>query len=71
MFAELPSTAHGNTYWLAAVLFIATFTAIVSEKVNKTKAALFGGAMTIALGVLSQAEAFHSPHYGIDHGVGA
>lgn len=69
MFAELPSTAHGSTYWLAAVLFVATFTAIVSEKIHKTKAALFGGAATIALGVLSQEEAFHSPHYGIDHGV--
>ncbi|MEZ6038398.1 MAG: ArsB/NhaD family transporter [Planctomycetota bacterium] len=60
---------HGATYWLAASLFLLTFAAIVSEKVHKTKAALFGGALTVALGVLSQEEAFHSPHFGIDHGV--
>ncbi|MBX3464752.1 MAG: ArsB/NhaD family transporter [Planctomycetes bacterium] len=63
------TASHGPTYWLAATLFVATFAAIVSEKVHKTKAALFGGAVTIALGVLSQEEAFHSPHFGIDHGV--
>lgn len=69
MLAAASEVVHGNTYWLAAALFLATFAAIVSEKIQKTKAALFGGAATIALGVLSQEEAFHSPHYGIDHGV--
>lgn len=72
MFAMLATDGapiHGTTYWLAAALFVLTFVAIVSEKVHKTKAALFGGAATIALGILSQEEAFHSPHYGIDHGV--
>jgi len=63
------ATAPGANYWLAAMLFLVTFLAIVSEKVNKTKAALFGGALTITFGVLSQEEAFHSPHFGIDHGV--
>lgn len=63
------ATVHGTTYWLAATLFVVTFVLIVSEKVHKTKAALFGGALTIALGILSQEEAFHSPHFGIDHGV--
>jgi Na+/H+ antiporter NhaD/arsenite permease-like protein len=66
---ESHTSSHGSTYWLAATLFVLTFGAIVSEKVHKTKAALFGGAAAIALGVLSQEEAFHSPHYGIDHGV--
>jgi len=36
------ATAPGANYWLAAMLFLVTFLAIVSEKVNKTKAALFG-----------------------------
>jgi Na+/H+ antiporter NhaD/arsenite permease-like protein len=61
---ESHTSSHGSTYWLAATLFVLTFGAIVSEKVHKTKAALFGGAAAIALGVLSQEEAFHSPHYG-------
>ncbi len=56
-------------YWLAGAIFVLTFVAIVSEKVHKTKAALFGGALTMALGILSQSEAFHSERFGIDHGV--
>jgi Na+/H+ antiporter NhaD/arsenite permease-like protein len=69
MLAIDQAPVHGATYWLAAALFVVTFVLIVSEKVHKTKAALFGGALTIALGILSQEEAFHSPHFGIDHGV--
>ncbi len=69
MLAFDDAPVHDSTYWLAATLFVVTFVLIVSEKVHKTKAALFGGALTIAFGILSQEEAFHSPHFGIDHGV--
>lgn len=69
MLAATEPSAQGFAYWMSGILFVATFAAIVSEKIHKTKVALFGGAATIALGLLSQEEAFHSPHFGIDHPV--
>ncbi|MCA8976094.1 MAG: ArsB/NhaD family transporter [Planctomycetes bacterium] len=69
MIADTHPIVHDSTYWIAACLFAATFLAIVSEKVHKTKAALFGGAATIVFGVLSQKQGLHDPHFGIDHGV--
>jgi Na+/H+ antiporter NhaD/arsenite permease-like protein len=56
-------------YWTATAIFVLTFAAIVSEKVHKTKAALFGAALMLVLQVVTQEEAFHSPHLGIDHNV--
>ncbi|MCA8947888.1 MAG: ArsB/NhaD family transporter [Planctomycetes bacterium] len=68
--ATLPGDPHSDTsYWLALTVFVATFAAVVSDKIHKTKAALFGGATVIVLGVLTQDEALHSMHYGIDYGV--
>jgi len=65
------SHADGGTghYWLATAIFVVAFATIVSEKVHKTKVALFGGALTIVLAVVSQEEAFHSTTFGIDHNV--
>lgn len=57
------------TYWTATAIFAATFAAIVSEKVHKTKAALFGAGLMLVLQIVSQEEAFHDPHVGIDHNV--
>ncbi|MDY7092130.1 MAG: ArsB/NhaD family transporter [Acidobacteriota bacterium] len=59
----------GAQYWLAVGIFVTCFILIVSEKVHKTKVALFGAALTIALPILTQMEAFHSPHLGIDYNV--
>ncbi len=56
-------------YWLACGIFVAAFVVIVSEKVHKTKVALFGAGLVLALGLVSQADAFHSQHLGIDHSV--
>ncbi len=56
-------------YWIAAGIFVVTFVAIVSERVHKTKAALFGGAVMIALPIVTQEEAFHSTEFGIDYNV--
>lgn len=69
MFALSDQVTHGSSYWVAGALFFATFALIVSEKVHKTKVALFGGAMTIVTGVLTQHEALHDPHVGIDYAV--
>ena len=59
----------GNHYWLACAIFVVTFALIVSEKVHKTKVALAGAALTLVLSILSQEEAFHSLHVGIDYSV--
>ena len=40
--------------WVSAILFLATYAAIVSEKVNRAIAALTGAGLMIALGVLNQ-----------------
>ena len=45
---------------LAAIIFIATYVVIVSERVHRTPAALFGGMLMILLGVLPQETAFHA-----------
>lgn len=63
------AVATSTTYWTAAAIFVLTFAAIVSEKVHKTKAALFGASLMLVLQIVSQEEAFHSEHYGIDHNV--
>ena len=56
-------------YWTACAIFVLSFALIISEKVHKTKVALFGAALTIALPILTQEEAFHSPRLGIDYNV--
>jgi Na+/H+ antiporter NhaD/arsenite permease-like protein len=56
-------------YWTACGIFLVCFALIISEKVHKTKVALFGAATTIVLGVLTQLEAFHSPSFGVDYNV--
>ena len=63
------SAVSASTYWTAGAIFLITFALIISEKVHKTKVALFAAAITIVLGILTQLEAFHSPHLGVDYNV--
>jgi Na+/H+ antiporter NhaD/arsenite permease-like protein len=48
--------------WTSTLLLIATYAAIMSERINRAVAALLGGGLMIALGLLDQDEAIH----GID-----
>jgi Na+/H+ antiporter NhaD/arsenite permease-like protein len=66
---EAAAAVSPAIYWGAAAIFALTFAAIISEKIHKTKAALFGAALTIALPIVTQEEAFHSPRLGIDWNV--
>jgi Na+/H+ antiporter NhaD/arsenite permease-like protein len=72
---DIPATeaahaaASGNLYWIACGIFVLSFALIISEKVHKTKVALFGAAATIVIGVLTQVEAFHSTVVGVDYNV--
>jgi len=56
-------------YGIATGIFCLSYLLILTEKVHKTKVALLGGALMIALPILSQNEAFHSVIYGIDYNV--
>ena len=63
------AAASGNLYWIACAIFVLSFALIISEKVHKTKVALIGASATILIGILTQLEAFHSPHLGVDYNV--
>lgn len=54
---------------LALLIFCVCYLFIVTERLHKTIVALFGAAMMISLGVLSQEEAFYSHEFGIDYNV--
>ena len=56
-------------YWIAATIFVGVYVLIISEKIEKTKAALLGAALTIGLGLMTQTEAFYSERLGIDYNV--
>jgi len=57
-----------STAWLAAGIFVAAYALIATEKVDKTKVALMGGALMILLGIIDQHTAFSGTHEieGID-----
>jgi Na+/H+ antiporter NhaD/arsenite permease-like protein len=53
----------------ALLIFIIAYIGIVSERIHKTIVALFGGAVMIVSGVVTQEEAFHSREFGVDYNV--
>lgn len=63
------AASSGNLYWIACGIFVLSFALIISEKIHKTKVALIGASATILIGILTQTEAFHSPHLGVDYNV--
>jgi Na+/H+ antiporter NhaD/arsenite permease-like protein len=54
---------------LALLIFGACYLVIITERIHKTIVALFGAAMMIGFGVLSQDEAFYSHEFGVDYNV--
>ena len=58
MHAEAELAAHiifgWNSLWVSAILFVATYAVIVSEKVNRAIVAGLGASLMVALGVLNQ-----------------
>ncbi len=56
-------------FWVATLIFLASFGLIVSEKLDKTKVALIGAGLMILLKVVSQHEAFYDELYAIDYNV--
>jgi Na+/H+ antiporter NhaD/arsenite permease-like protein len=56
-------------YWTATVIFLIAYALIISEKIHKTKVALFGAALVLISKVLLQHEAFHDIDLGVDWNV--
>lgn len=54
---------------IALVIFGLVYLAIVTERIHKTIVALFGAALMIGLGVVTQEEAFYSHEFGVDYSV--
>lgn len=56
-------------FWTATSIFLVSYAVIISEKIHKTKVALFGAAVTLLSKVLLQHEAFHDIDLGVDWNV--
>lgn len=56
-------------YWIATLIFLAAYALIISEKIHKTKVALFGAALVLVSKVLLQHEAFNDLDLGVDWNV--
>lgn len=54
---------------LALLIFGVCYLVIITERIHKTIVALFGAAVMIGLGVMSQDEAFYSHEFGVDYNV--
>jgi len=56
-------------FWIATAIFLVAYALIISEKIHKTKVALFGAALTLMTKVLLQQEAFNDIDLGVDWNV--
>jgi Na+/H+ antiporter NhaD/arsenite permease-like protein len=54
---------------IALVIFGLVYLIIITERIHKTIVALFGAALMISLGVVTQEEAFYSHEFGVDYSV--
>ena len=54
---------------VALVIFGIAYLVIVTERIHKTIVALSGAALMIAMGVITQDEAFYSHEFGVDYNV--
>lgn len=59
----------GPSFWIATAIFILAYALIISEKIHKTIIGIFGAAVMIVLGIVSQEDAFNSLDLGIDWNV--
>jgi Na+/H+ antiporter NhaD/arsenite permease-like protein len=59
----------GPTFWIATSIFILSYALIVSERIHKTTVAIFGAALMIVIGIVTQEDAFNSIELGVDWNV--
>ena len=56
-------------FWIAMGIFIVSFGLIITERLDKTKVALAGAGLIMALNIVTQREAFYDEKYAIDYNV--
>jgi Na+/H+ antiporter NhaD/arsenite permease-like protein len=56
-------------FWTATIIFVVAYGLIILDKIHKTIIALVGAGLVIALGIVTQAEAFSSLEFGVDWNV--
>ncbi|WP_457571876.1 SLC13 family permease [Desulfovulcanus sp.] len=56
-------------FWTATLIFLISYAIIISEKIHKTKVAMFGAALVLIAKILLQHEAFHDIELGVDWNV--
>ena len=59
----------GPSFWIATTVFLLAYGLIIWEKIHKTIIAVFGAALLIVVGIITQEEAFHSTDIGVDWNV--
>ena len=73
MIHDVPTASHqivmGPAFWIATVIFLLSYILIVTEKIHKTIIAIFGAALMIVLGIVTQDDAFYSLELGVDWNV--
>jgi len=57
------------TFWIATAIFLLAYGLIIWDKIHKTIIAIFGAALLIVIGIITQEEAFHSTDIGVDWNV--
>ena len=61
--------AMGPTFWIATAVFLLAYGLIMWDKVHKTIIAIFGAALLIVIGIVTQEDAFYSMELGVDWNV--
>ena len=59
----------GPSFWIATTIFLLAYALIIWDKIHKTILAVFGAALLIVIGIVTQEEAFHSTDLGVDWNV--
>jgi Na+/H+ antiporter NhaD/arsenite permease-like protein len=67
--AAMNQIVMGPAFWMATGLFLIAYALIICEKVHKTIVAIFGAAIMIVSGIVTQEEAFYSIDLGVDWNV--
>ena len=67
--AASQAVVMGTQFWIATALFILAYAMIISEKIHKTIVGIFGAALMIVIGIVTQEDAFHSIDLGVDWNV--
>jgi Na+/H+ antiporter NhaD/arsenite permease-like protein len=58
-----------SAFWIATAIFLLAYGLIIWDKIHKTIIAIFGAALLIVVGIVTQEEAFHSTDIGVDWNV--